>query len=318
MINILSSTHAATGGTELLQQLCFQLRENGIPATMYYTENYENSKVQKKFGKMYHNPNVKSLEENSVVIVPETEIDSYLKIKINFKKTYIWWLSVDNYYGAGRIKTNTIRDAYRWFKHKRNLQILKNIYHCVQSEYARFYLINEIGIAKEKIFYLSDYINDDYLNKRNIDLSKKENIILYNPQKGIEYTQKLMHDITEYKWVALEGMTNDEMISIFSKAKLYVDFGNHPGKDRIPREAALFYCCVITGKRGAADNDIDIPIPGYYKFETIDNIGLIKDSINKCMVQYELAIHDFAEYRNKILNEKDLFIKNALEIFKEK
>ena len=69
MINILSSTHAATGGTELLQQLCFQLRENGIPATMYYTENYENSKVQKKFGKMYHNPNVKSLEENSVVIV---------------------------------------------------------------------------------------------------------------------------------------------------------------------------------------------------------------------------------------------------------
>ena len=33
---------------------------------------------------------------------------------------------------------------------------------------------------------------------------------------------------------------------------------------------------------------------------------------------YGLAIHDFAEYRNKILNEKDLFIKNALEIFKEK
>jgi len=43
--------------------------------------------------------------------------------------------------------------------------------------------------------------------------------------------------------------------------KLYVDFGKHPGKDRMPREAAVHGCCIITGRRGAAGNPFDIPIP---------------------------------------------------------
>ena len=33
----------------------------------------------------------------------------------------------------------------------------------------------------------------------------------------------------------LIGMTTEEMRSCMSKSKVYIDFGNHPGKDRIPR-----------------------------------------------------------------------------------
>lgn len=36
-------------------------------------------------------------------------------------------------------------------------------------------------------------------------------------------------------------------------------FRQPPGKDRMPREAAMPGCCVITGKRGAAANPFDIP-----------------------------------------------------------
>ncbi len=36
------------------------------------------------------------------------------------------------------------------------------------------------------------------------------------------------------------------------KAKLYIDFGYHPGKERMPREACLLDCCLIIGKDGSA------------------------------------------------------------------
>ena len=44
----------------------------------------------------------------------------------------------------------------------------------------------------------------------------------------------------DLRWVPLIGMTTEEMRSCMSKSKVYIDFGNHPGKDRIPREAAIF------------------------------------------------------------------------------
>ncbi len=316
MIYILSSTHAATGGTELLQQLCFQLNCNEIPAAMYYTEKYNDSKVKGKFDKMYHNPFTNEIGDKAIAVVPETEFDSFQKIKDKFEDVYIWWLSVDNYYGSGRIKTNFYRNLYRRIKHNRNLKLFRSSYHCVQSEYARLYLINEIGINKEKIYYLSDYINDEYLRNRDIELSNKEDIILYNPKKGYEFTRRLINAMPEYNWLPLENMNNQEMVNAFTKAKLYVDFGNHPGKDRIPREAAMFYCCIITGRKGAANNDEDIPILAKYKIdEDKSEIDAVKKVIEETVYNYENQLSDFHTYREKILSEKKLFIENVKHLF---
>ena len=60
-------------------------------------------------------------------------------------------------------------------------------------------------------------------------------------------------------------MTEREVEDCLSQAKVYIDFGGHPGKDRIPREAALCGCCVVTGRRGAAGNDVEVPINQSYK-----------------------------------------------------
>ena len=65
-------------------------------------------------------------------------------------------------------------------------------------------------------------------------------------------------------WVPIENMTPREVGELLASAKVYVDFGEHPGRDRIPREAALAGCVVITGTRGSAGNGIDIPIPSEY------------------------------------------------------
>ena len=47
-------------------------------------------------------------------------------------------------------------------------------------------------------------------------------------------------------------MTPEQVVDLMSESKVYIDFGNHPGKDRIPREAVINGCCVITGVRGSA------------------------------------------------------------------
>ena len=67
-------------------------------------------------------------------------------------------------------------------------------------------------------------------------------------------------------WKAIENMSTEEVAELLNRSKVYIDFGNHPGKDRFPREAAISGCCIITGQRGAAANDIDVMIPRSYKF----------------------------------------------------
>lgn len=317
-ICILSSTHAATGGTELLQQLCYQLRKNNMEAYMYYTEKYLESKVQNKFENTYKNPVIHEIPDGTIGVVPETEMDTLYRLQKNFSEIYIWWLSVDNYYGSGRMHVSFTRSIYRKLKHHRNITIFKKAYHLVQSQYAHDYLTKELKIT-QTIEYLSDYLNLDYLHDISVNKKEKKNWILYNPKKGYEFTSRLISAIPEYTWIALEGFSNSEMKKVLSKAKVYVDFGNHPGKDRIPREAAINYCCVITSKRGAAANSIDIPIDDKYKFtDREDNISSIHKAIKQCVENYEEVINCFQVYREMITLEPEKFVDDVRRIFGNK
>jgi hypothetical protein len=65
-------------------------------------------------------------------------------------------------------------------------------------------------------------------------------------------------------------MTDEEVTSLLRRSRAYVDFGPHPGMDRLPREAALAGCVVITNREGAAAYDEDLPLPSMYKFRSFD------------------------------------------------
>ena len=54
------------------------------------------------------------------------------------------------------------------------------------------------------------------------------------------------------------------------ESKVYIDFGNHLGKDRIPREVASG-CCIITGKTGADKYKEDVYIGEKFKFDEAIN-----------------------------------------------
>ena len=139
---------------------------------------------------------------------------------------------------------------------------------------------------------------------------------MYNPKKGIEYTKKLILYATHIKWVPLENLSREQMSEVLQSAKVYIDFGNHPGKDRIPREAAISGCCVITGKRGSAGFYEDVPIPNELKFnEEKKKKKNICDRITDVFDNYGYYYGILSNYRTIIKNEEAKFDRDLKEVF---
>lgn len=324
-IYILCPANHKTGGTELLHQFANELTKNGKKAYIsYYFEgkNFDKKNPTPDAFKQYHflpcsEGDIEN-NENNLVIVPEVCIG---KLKKHFNcVTAIWWLSVDNFYKHQSIKS--IKKNFGILSSIKHIvigdlyddKILKKVdYHFYQSYYAKDFLIKN-GIDENKTYYLSDYINDIYLNLKP-DFNK-ENIVLYNPKKGIEFTNKLINFSKNIKWVPIINMTNDQVRNILCRAKVYVDFGNHPGKDRIPREAAISGCCIITSMNGSARFQEDVPIDKSYKFEDEDeNIEKIIEKINYIFDNYEDVSKEFYSYKEFISNEKESFENDVKKYF---
>lgn len=283
-IYILCPSNFASGGPELLHQLAYNIRKylNVDAYILYYPQS--NNPVRDEY-KDYNVPYVFEAEdiEDNILIVPVVEIDIN---KMTRKK-----------------KIHIIKDEMRFFN-----------FYFVQSYYALNY-IQDLEVDKSKIYFISDYLNIDFLNRR-FDINRKENIVVYNPKKGFLFTQKIVKQAKGIQFIPLINMTREEVIKTLQKAKVYIDFGNHPGKDRLPREAAILGCCVITGKRGSAAYYEDIPIPNQYKFEDKKgNIPKIIDRIQDCLNNYEKRYKDFDYYRDCIRKEPEKFIEDMGKIF---
>jgi hypothetical protein len=320
-IYVACPANVATGGPELLHQLVYKLNKFGINAYMYYYYTIKGVNPVHPEYRIYNNEYVDYIDDNSnnIIIVPEVKTELINKYK-NIQKV-IWWLSVDNYVKS--VTPQNIRD-----KIKRLIKLVlfnikpykfddNNVYHLVQSEYARQFLLSN-GIEENKIAYLSDYINPLFIqNARNSQIPK-ENIVAYNPKKGYEFTKKIIkNNKYSFKFVPIVNMTRQQVAELLLRSKVYIDFRNHPGKDRIPREAAICNCCVIVGKRGSAKYHEDVPISEEFKFD-IDEcyINDILDKINDCMINYDDNIRKFEEYRKFILSEESRFEQDIRKIFK--
>jgi hypothetical protein len=253
----------------------------------------------------------------NILIIPET----YTELLYQFKhlRRAVWWLSIDNYikYSGKENKSNLELIPLRFmnFLNKSFFDFgwdKNRIMHFAQSYYAVDYLRQH---KIKKIQYLSDYINSIYFTE--FRLYDRENIVLYNPIKGIEFTKKIVANNKMIKFMPLINLTNEQVKDLLNHSKVYIDFGEHPGKDRFPREAAISGCCVITGKRGAARYQKDVPINDEFKFVDVDeNIPDIVDKIEDCLENYDKNIVKFERYRKMIRNEESKFIRDIGKIFR--
>lgn len=314
MIYIGAPANRFTGGPTLAHQLCFQLNQNGFEATMYYYHSKKGEEVVHERYKNLNNPYTTKFvdDKNNILVAPETAPD-ILKMAKKAKKV-IWWMSVDNYFEKYLpSRRNKILNLGGLLKYD---VFSKETYHFAQAQYAIDFL-KEHNIDENKIFYLSDYVDDIFIEKVSDEINiNKENIVVYSPKRGLEFTEKIMTKMPDVKFVPLVNMSQPQMIDVMTRSKVYLDFGNHPGKDRIPREAALCGCCLITSKRGSAKNPVDINISDEFKFDDTDsNITAIVNLINNMLENYETYRNQYDAYRAKIYAEKERFISDAVKVF---
>lgn len=315
----------ATGGPELLHQLAKKLRSLGVNAQMYYLPNDIEDPVHPRY-LHYQIPFSRSIENSAknLIILPETYPSAIYEECFSNLRKIIWWLSVDNYFTV----LKAIEEAYNHKKLYLIKQFITNYYsvpsikyiakdksliHFAQSYYAVDFL--EKNNVKN-VHYLSDYLGKDFLNGKPLNDNIRENIVLYNPKKGLEFTKKIIEKSPDIKWIALENLNPSEVSELLAKSKVYIDFGNHPGKDRFPREAAIMGCCVITGKKGSAAFHKDLPIDEEFKFghQDADIIDII-EKIRFCFSNFEEESKKFNSYKTFILNEEKAFIADLKKIF---
>jgi len=323
-IFVLCPRGIVTGGPEALHQLVDKLINFGHNARIVYDPSGPLMKEYSHY-KVELSNNIEDKREN-ILITPEIWIDK-LKPYKKIQKA-IWWLSVNNAQRITNInyfkKKSYLKDSLRNYLKIYNL--LKKIYskiesfkkvnfdfsknkeiiHLAQSRYAEHYLKNAGAFY---VYPLTDYLNKEYfLNKKKF---KKENKVLYFPKKGFEITSKIIEAGSHLNWVPIKNMTPKEVSNLMARSKVYIDFGEHPGKDRVPREAAINGCCIIVGLRGAACFYQDVPIPLEYKFKVnpLDTKKIIK-KIEDCIENYEERIKNFEIYQNIIkMNEKQFEIE---------
>lgn len=333
VIYVFSPANTATGGVELLHQVVDYLRENKKKAYIYYYND-----IRADIPKAYQHYNIETIDcvddsAQNVILLPEVAF--YFMHQYKYTQKILWWLSVDNYFLAG--KTYVFLKEIFGFSFSlgckaiyRRLyalvckgvclpkvstaQIAKlNYLNVYQSEYARLFLLSK-GI--NNLLPLKDYINTSF-EVDSFSYSNRKPNILYNPMKGIAFTRKIMQLSPDLNFIPLQNLSRTELVELFQKSMLYIDFGNHPGKDRLPREAVMNGCCIVTGKRGASTNNIDIPInEQLYKFDEREaKLQQIVSRIREILANYEECVKDFDAYREGILKEKAEFFQQIDAIF---
>lgn len=297
-ILVVCPARAVTGGPEALHAFVYELNQlKGVHARIWYW-GAGNSVHGPPEYKSYHCEYVNELPEgfDGVLVVPEIWANSALDYDCI---RAIYWLGVDAY--------------AKWTQRPERGKFLQdeNIIHIAQSDYA-FDFLRKLGV--KRIVKHTDIVNADFY--ADYEEHKRCDAVLYNPAKATPFMHQLMSECHGIEFRPIAGMTRAEVIDTMRHSKLYVDFGEFPGRERIPREAALCGCCIITSKIGAAGYDGDFMHS--YKFESKPgHIWAIENRIRYVLSHYEECRKDFDAFRNQLRSDADNVIRQAQEVVDE-
>lgn len=288
--------NTVTGGVELLHQLCHELNGYGwIDAKIWYINEDLQEPPQPSAYDEYNNDFVITTEpeKGSTLIFPE--VYAALVNHPNFAgfRKVIYWESVDNYL------SNTPSEQALRFPY--------GILHLAQSHYAMDFLREFVKAEEKDIIFVTDFLNESYLKAEPKAERKRQ--IAFNPAKGLEFTQMLMAAMPEERFVPIKDMTKEQVRDLLCESSVYIDFGNHPGKDRIPREACICGCVVITSTNGSARFHEDVPIDERYKINVnaADAVENCKRIVKDALDNYDFHNAYFEPYREQIRGEREMF-----------
>lgn len=280
-----------TGGPEALHQLADAINRSGKARALTYYVGGKHAGVAAEYQGLYpHIEETTTLQHAGAVLILA---EIYNPADFNgpqWSAKWIWWLSAERFFPF---------EQFQGFGH------------LFQSEFAR---------RKWQTFGLSGLMLTDYIRSQYFGQSgahdKQKNLIAVNGSKGVLFAASLVQTCPDLEIVALKGMSSAQVCNTLDRAAAYVDFGWHPGRDRLPREAALRGCVVVTGVEGAANNPVDIPVAVDYKINP-GNTAAVATLLRSICDQPELHRQRQAAYVRAIEQQPGLFdaeVANLIEL----
>lgn len=316
-----------TGGPESLHFLCNKLNYFGIESRIHYV-NY--CGLCAKAYENYNCPKIDYVEDtsNNIIIVPETLID----LSFNYKKSRIivFWLSLEYFIHSMPYKHKLFR-YLDFFVKPKNYFNNSNLKFNISVRFKNTSIIHNIKFQRYSHICNSYFAyNFCKSNFENVELLRipinipdrkkiiKDNVVLYNPKKKPFFTFLLKFLSRNIKFKAVIKLDKEKVFDLMASSKIYIDFGNHPGRERMPREAAMLDCLIITNRCGSAFG-LDLPILEKYKInEHVFNVFKIINTIKDGLKNYDVEILNFREYKESLLVENlyfDEYLKTKIYIF---
>jgi tetratricopeptide (TPR) repeat protein len=251
---ILFCPQVVTGGPEAMHQLAYTINALGGNAKIaYYGAISRTSLANDQVECSYQpDPNLveayaayqpvvlsrASLKPRTLVIFPEVLAE--VARKMTACPRAIWWLSVDN----AVVSNPKLTDKQT----AREILDEPQLIHLYQSEYARHFLQHHVGLRN--LFPLFDFINRDYIEEGESSAREARRHVAIFPRKGGPLAAQFVASAQGIDFRLLQNMSRAEVRAALRECAIYIDFGHHPGKDRVPREAAASGAVVFLHEGG--------------------------------------------------------------------
>ena len=271
---------AVTGGPEALHQLVSMANkiQPESASILYYP--FESRSVTPDEYKQYGCPVIKRGEVpvDALVVLPEIWPDMAYTFE---NKCALWWLSVDNFGTHGQ------KDLSR---------IVLNL---CQSYYAFEH------VKRHKCLMLTDYVC-----LPDVETQVRKPVVAVNPAKDAGMLQSFKA-MCVFPIVELRGLDRIGVAKTLYSSSVYVDFGRHPGRDRLPREAAYAGCTVFSTRLGAARFQEDMPLEERFKFDTVNEV---LTEVSKVMTASKRPSQN--EYRGWVAGAQAVFQEEVAQLLK--
>ena len=246
-----------------------------------------------------------ALDPETLCIFPEAKAGLAFSWKHSPKA--IWWLSVDNFKltHPQLLNSSTLRKLFQD----------ESILHLYQSNYAHDFLRQHGARTVQPLYdYTSSCYSEakpeDYIPQKTVDFA-------FFPKKGKALAERfLARGAQELSRVTIEGMNQSQVKQALASSRLYLDFGHHPGKDRVPREAACMGNILFLHEKGAASFFEDHPLHSDYIFTSLDvHNGSLLSKVQQALSDPGLHFKRQAQYRHRVKMEREEFDWQVKGIF---
>lgn len=322
-----------TGGPEAMHQLVDSLRRQGQDAFLVPRPGTEHNERVAAY-RDYDAPEASVVPDEQRTAVVASEDVPTLLAPYRRTERFLWWLSVDNstrFRDERRMLDRAVVDplsprqrararaAARWHSVQRRVSgetaLYRSVRHLTQSQYAWSYLFSRLDVLPSA---LSDY-TDAASIQAGPPAGQRDRSVAYNPTKSRALMETMRARRPDLRYVALEGFDRAGLLEALRGVAVYLDLGYHPGKDRLPREAALAGAVSVVARRGAGAFWGDVPTPWQHKVSPEgDIVANAIEVVDQVLGDPERFSLEQAGYRDEIRRERMTFDDEARRIFLER